>query len=136
MKKNYLWAIFSDKKYLNIYIMTGLIWTINISPIQSFKYWGLSLYFLFIFKTLFLCSHERPLCIFIIFLQLAWFCSLEFPNFLWTAEQAEDFNWIYHFIFFLVRTFLLKATHVDDIDVNQLASVLLKDSARSPINHL
>lgn len=38
MKKNYLWAIFSDKKYLNIYIMTGLIWTINISPIQSFKY--------------------------------------------------------------------------------------------------
>lgn len=28
------------------------------------------------------------------------------------------------------------AAHVDDIDVNQFASVLLKDSVRSLINHL
>lgn len=59
----------------------------------------------------------------------------EFPNFQQTAEQAEDVNWIYHY-FFSCRSFLLMTALVDDIHFNQFASVLLKDSVRSLINHL
>lgn len=77
-----------------------------------------------------------PLCMAVIFLQFFWFWSLE--SFLIFSKLLSKLKMLigYITIFFSCRSFLLMTALVDDIHFNQFASVLLKDSVRSLINHL